>query len=70
MVLNSQQQHWKQDDVGFITNVGTDMKEAATGQLKEMLQGPLKNLQMCPQEKELALVIQQTTKTINIEQVN
>lgn len=39
---------WKYEAVGFIAKAGADVREVASGQLKEMLHGPLKNPQMCP----------------------
>lgn len=54
----------------FIAKAGSDVKELATGQLTDMHQGPLRNPQICSQERELALVIHQTTKSMNPEQIN
>lgn len=64
------QRHWEYEAVRVIAKAGTDVKELATGQLTDMHQGPLRNPQICSQEKELALVIHQTTKSMNPEQIN
>lgn len=60
------QRHWEYE----AAKAGSDVKELATGQLTDTHQGPLRNPQICSQEKEWALVIHQTTKSMNPEQIN